>query len=313
MTGSSGFIGTNLLSQIKSNKKFKITALYNKKKPVRYDNVIYKKINLINKKKVDLVTKDQDIIFHLAGRLGTKKILKNHHHKILKENMISSINIANSSYKNMVKNFVWLSSSTGYPNLKELKEESYFEGDCLKNYEPIGLQCRFFEKLLQFYNRISNYKMKIQILRPSIIFGKYDDFNTSTAHFLPSAISDIFNNKNIFLFNNGKIKRDWLYVDDLIKIMINLALKKSKKSFEVFNVGSGFEISNDYIVKKIVKILKKKNSIIKKIVVPKEKYNYSAKKLNLNKLKKLNLIKKENNFDHNLQMTINWYKENYKK
>ena len=311
VTGSSGFVGINLLSQL-STKKFKITATYNKKKPIKFDNIIYKRINLLDKKKVDLITKNQDIIFHLAGKLGTKKILQNHHLEIMRENMNSSINIANSAYENNVKNFVWLSSSTGYPNRKKLNEENYFEGDSLKDYEPIGLQCRFFEKLLKFYNRISNQKMKIIILRPSIIFGKYDDFDPLTAHFLPSAISDIYNNKIVYLFNKGKIKRDWIYVSDLIDIMLNLVFKKDKKNYEVFNVGSGFKVSNDYIVKKIIKILKKNKSLIKKKTVPKNKFNLSIRHFNLNKINKLNLPKSKNNFDQNLQETINWYTRNKK-
>jgi nucleoside-diphosphate-sugar epimerase len=311
VTGSSGFIGINLLSQL-STKKFKITATYNKKKPIKFDNIIYKKINLLDKKKVDLITKNQDIIFHLAGRLGTKKILQNNHLEIMRENMNSAINIANSAYENNVKNFVWLSSSTGYPNRKKLNEENYFEGDSLKDYEPIGLQCRFFEKLLKFYNRISNQKMKIIILRPSIIFGKYDDFDPLTAHFLPSTISDIYNNKIVYLFNKGKIKRDWMYVSDLIEIMLNLVFKKDKKNYEVFNVGSGLKVSNDYIVKKIIKILKKNNSLIKQKTVPKDKFNLSIRHFNLNKINKLNLPKSKNSFDQNLQETINWYIKNEK-
>jgi len=312
VTGSSGFVGINLLSQL-STKKFKITATYNKKKPIKFDNIIYKKINLLDKKKVDLITKNQDIVFHLAGRLGTKKILQNYHLEIMKENINSSINIANSAYENNVKNFVWLSSSTGYPNLRDVKEENYFEGDSLKDYEPIGLQCRFFEKLLKFYHRISNQKMKIIILRPSIIFGKYDDFNPSTAHFLPSAISDIYNNKIVYLFNKGKIKRDWIYVGDLIKIMLNLVFNKNKKDYEVFNVGSGFKVSNDHIVKKIIEILKKNNSLIKNKTVSTDKYNLSARYFNLNKINKLNLPKSKNSFDQNLQKTISWYNKNNKK
>jgi len=45
ITGSAGFVGTNLIKQLSKIKKFEITATYNKKKPFKIKNVIYKKIN----------------------------------------------------------------------------------------------------------------------------------------------------------------------------------------------------------------------------------------------------------------------------
>lgn len=313
VTGSAGFIGTNLIEQLSKIKKFKVIALYNKRKPIQFKNIKYKKINLLNKKKLDLVTKKQDIVFHLAGKLGTKKILKNSHFSILNQNFNISINVANSSYKNNVKKFVWLSSTTGYPDKKFLSEKDFFDGECLNGYESIGLFCRFFEKLLKYYHQISNKKFRVIILRPSAIFGEFDDFNPKTAHFLPTTISDIINNKTVYLYNNGKIKRDWLYIKELIMIMINLISKSSLKSYEVFNVGSNFQISNGYIVKKILKFLNKKNINIKNKIVSKNEYGSMSRFFNLSKLRKMKLMNKNNNFDINLLKTINWYKTSIKK
>ena len=228
ITGSAGFVGNNLIKQLSKYKKFEITAIYNKKKPIKIKGVTYRKVNLLDKKKVDYITNKQNIVFHLAGKLGTKKILKKSHFDIMKQNFNLSINLANSAYKNRISKFIWLSSTTGYPDRSALKETSFFDGECLKDYEPIGLHSRFFEKLLKYYHRISNEKFRVIILRPSMIFGEFDDFNPSTAHFLPSAISDIVNNRTIHLYNNGKIKRDWLYVNDLVRIMISLVSKKIK-------------------------------------------------------------------------------------
>ncbi len=312
ITGSAGFVGTNLIKHLSKIKKFEITATYNRKKPFKIKNVIYKKINLLDKKKVDHITKKQDIVFHLAGKLGTKKILKKSHFDIMKKNFNLSFNLANSAYKNKINKFVWLSSTTGYPDRRFLNEKSFFDGECLKDYEPIGLHSRFFEKLLKYYHGISNEKFKVIILRPSIIFGEFDDFNPSTAHFLPSAISDIVNDRTIYLYNNGKIKRDWLYVNDLVRIMINLSSRNNLNSYEVFNVGSNHRISNGYIVKKIIKFLKKSNAKILNKYVSKKEYGTQLRFFDLSKLKKMKLINKMNKFDSNLHQTINWYKKNIK-
>ena len=230
----------------------------------------------------------------------------------MKENFNLSINLANSAYKNKINKFIWLSSTTGYPDRRFLNEKSFFDGECLKDYEPIGLHSRFFEKLLKYYHRISNKKFKVIILRPSIIFGEFDDFNPSTAHFLPSAISDIVNDRTIYLYNNGKVKRDWLYVNDLVRIMLNLLSRNNLNSYEVFNVGSNHRISNGYIVKKIIKFLKKSNAKILNKYVSKKEYGTQFRYFDLSKLKKMKLINKMNKFDSNLYQTINWYKKNIK-
>lgn len=312
ITGSAGFVGTNFIQQISKFKKYKITATYNKKKPTKIKNISYKKVNLLDKKKIDTLIKKQEIIIHLAGKLGTKKILKKSHFAIMKQNINISINIANSAYKNKISKFIWLSSTTGYPDRNFLKEKFFFQGECLKDYEPIGLYCRFFEKLLKYYNRISNKKFRVIILRPSIIFGEFDDFNPLTAHFLPSVIYDIINNRTVYLYNDGKIKRDWLYVNDLVRIMINLVSRKDLNSYEVFNVGSNQRISNGNIINKIIKILKKNKVKIQNKYVSKKEYVTQSRLFDLAKLKKLKLINKINNFDRNLNRTINWYKKNIK-
>ena len=311
VTGSAGFVGTNLIERLSKIKKFKVIALYNKQKPIKFKNVKYKKINLLNRKKLDSITKKQDIVFHLAGKLGTKKLLKNSHFNILNQNFNISINVADSSYKNNVKKFVWLSSTTGYPDKKFLSEKNFFEDECLKGYESIF--CRFFEKLLKYYHQISNNKFRVIILRPSAIFGEFDNFDPKTAHFLPSTISDIISNKTVYLYNKGKIKRDWLYIKDLVMIMINLISKSNLKSYEVFNVGSNYQISNSYIVKKILKFLNKKNVNIKNKIVSKNAYGTMSRFFNLSKLNKMKLMNKKNNFDINLLQTISWYKTSIKK
>ena len=281
-----------MIKQLSKYKKFEITAIYNKKKPIKIKGVTYRKVNLLDKKKVDYITNKQNIVFHLAGKLGTKKILKKSHFDIMKQNFNLSINLANSAYKNKIDKFIWLSSTTGYPDKRVLKETSFFDGECLKEYEPIGLHSRFFEKLLKYYHRISNEKFRVIILRPSMIFGEFDDFNPSTAHFLPSTISDIINNRTIYLYNNGKIKRDWLYVKDLVRIMIALVSRKNLSSYEVLNVGSNQRISNSYIVNKIIEFLGIKNVKIKNKYVSKKEYGTKSRFFNLSKLIKLKLTKK---------------------
>lgn len=65
------------------------------------------------------------------------------------------------------------------------------------------------------------------------------------------------NNNEITIWGKGNEKRDLLYVEDLCNF-VELAIKKQKNSYEVFNVGSGKLISVKNLAKKIAFQAKKK-------------------------------------------------------
>jgi nucleoside-diphosphate-sugar epimerase len=75
-------------------------------------------------------------------------------------------------------------------------------------------------------------------------------------------MSEIIDGKNIPLFNKGKIKRDYLYIDDAVK-SIYLSLVKIKKiKFEILNIGGGNPTSAVTLFNKIKKICKSKSNIV---------------------------------------------------
>jgi nucleoside-diphosphate-sugar epimerase len=60
-------------------------------------------------------------------------------------------------------------------------------------------------------------------------------------------------NEIIPLFGDGRILRDYLYIDDLIDSMIAIALKDDAYG-EVYNVGTGIPLSFVELAKKIIDI-----------------------------------------------------------
>ena len=108
----------------------------------------------------------------------------------------------------------------------------------------------------------------------------------------------------IVLFNSGKLKRDYVYVEDAADSII-LSLKKiDKYKFDVFNIGSGFPKTNLKITKTIVRyldskskveVIKNKNKnfnqdIFMNISKAKKKLEFKPKKL-VNNLKKIGFKK----------------------
>ena len=79
-----------------------------------------------------------------------------------------------------------------------------------------------------------------------MIHDEYGVFNW----FVKKALDDA----EIPVFGDGRILRDFLYVDDLVDCLLTVALKEEAFG-EVFNVGTGVPVSFFEIAKKIVEVI----------------------------------------------------------
>ena len=70
-------------------------------------------------------------------------------------------------------------------------------------------------------------------------------------------VKNIKKNKQIEIFNYGNHTRDFTYIDDIVGSIMKL-LNKENIGFRVFNLGNTKKIKLMYIVRKLEKILKKK-------------------------------------------------------
>ena len=127
-------------------------------------------------------------------------------------------------------------------------------------------------------------------------------------------ISNIINNKSLPVYAKGKNSREWIHVKDHCEALFTLYLKG--KSGQSYNVGTGVNLTNIDLVKKILKIFKLKKIKIgnkTKIKYVKDRpghdfrYALDNKKI-FRKLK----WKSKINFEKGLKETIEWYLENIK-
>ena len=131
---------------------------------------------------------------------------------------------------------------------------------------------------------------------------------------IPKMILNIFNNKELPIYAKGKNSREWLHVEDHCEALLMLYLKG--KPGENYNVGSGINLKNIDLVKKIIKVcrlMKIKINKKTKIKFVKDRpghdfrYALNSRKIS-NKLKWYPKI----NFEKGLKRTIEWYLDNKK-
>jgi len=182
-----------------------------------YKNIIIadrKKLDLKNQSKVNLFIKKNkpELVIIAAGKVGGIMANSTYPGEFIYDNLMIACNLINSSFKNNIKNLIFLGSSCIYPsNIKR----KILEKDLLKSYlektnEAYAIAKIAGVKLCEFYNK--QYKLNYLTLMPTNIYGPDDNYDLEGSHFIPALIKKIHlakinNKKSITLWGNCKSRR----------------------------------------------------------------------------------------------------------
>ncbi len=257
VTGCAGFIGSNLVKKI--YKKYDLIlvddlsegSVLNLPKKLR-KSLIKKRIQDIKNLKI----KKLKGIFHLAAQSSVPLSMKDF--------FTSSTNNIESSLRvfELAKEFsvpvIYASSSAIYGNLSlgNDQKEKFSIGS---PYAQDKLTIEHYAKVLFKIFKISSVGLRL--------FNVYGPGQRSDSAY--SAVIPIFikrmKKKLPVVINGGFQTRDFIYVQDVIKIMMMLMKKAQKqKTFQIFNLGTGYSIKIDSLYKLIKKKLNANPKIIRR-------------------------------------------------
>lgn len=307
VAGGSGFIGVNLIKKLLSLGA-SVRSTIHRKPPVLNDNKIeYVKCDLLLMDDCRKVVKDMDYVFMCAANTSGAAIIASTPLVHVTPNIIMNSLMLEAAYNAKVKKFVWLSSNVVYPPTgdRPVKEEEMFNGDPHDVYFGVGWMKRYTEILCRLYSEKLNDKMATVVVRPSNIYGPYDDFDFATAHVMAATIRKVIERHDpIKVWGTGDDVRDLIYIDDFIGALI-LAAKKMN-TYDPINIGYG----NGYSIKEILKILFElenwrnptvKFDITKPSMIPK-------RLIDITKAQRLLGFKATTNVREGARRTIEWYK-----
>ena len=245
------------------------SAIYRKLKKLNFKNVIIspkKKLNLLDQKKTYKFLKKikPDYVIIAAARVGGIKANNDFKSKFIYENLTIQNNLIHGSYLAKVKNLLFLGSSCIYPrNCKQpIKEKYILSGPLEKTNDAYAIAKIAGLFMCKFYSE--NYNLNYKSLMPTNMYGPNDNYDLETSHFFPALIRkaiDAAENKKkyIFLWGNGKAKRELLFVDDFADAAIFFLKRKISEPF--LNIGSGKDYSIEWYAKFILRFLKTKTKI----------------------------------------------------
>ena len=288
ITGSSGFIGSNLAKRILNEednvlvigldnmnnyydvkiKEWRLAQLN------KFDNFKFIKGDLADKETVENIFKEYhpNIVVNLAAQAGVRYSITNPD-AYIQSNLIGFYNILECCRNYPVEHLVYASSSSVYGSNKKVP---YSTDDKVDN--PVSLYAatkKSNELMAHSYSKL--YNIPSTGLRFFTVYGPAG--RPDMAYF--GFTNKLINGETIKIFNYGNCKRDFTYIDDIVEGIIRVMKKAPEKKngedglpippYKIYNIGN----SHPENLLDFVQILQ--GELIRAGVLPKD-YDFEAHK-----------------------------------
>lgn len=257
--GASGVIGRNTAEHLASKDNYDVYGTYLTRK-YKHDGITLIQTDLTDRASVYRVVEGMDAVVQCAAVVsGMHGVAGDQPHKMVTDNVIMGSLVLRAAHDLSIPQLVLLSSNTIYQQTEPRSGLPVRETDLDKNqlikkrYVGMARTKIYLEEMCEFYSGLG--KTKQTVIRPANIYGMYDKFDLERSHLLSATITKVLNAKSgsIDVSGNGQGERDLLYASDIANL-IEIALEKQEKPFDVFNAGSGHSISIDGLIRKIISI-----------------------------------------------------------
>jgi dTDP-glucose 4,6-dehydratase len=309
VTGGAGFIGSNFINYLLSLNEDIFIVNYDKltyagnlenlREVENNKNYVFVKGDIIDYDCVVNTLKKYEInyIVNFAAESHVDRSIHSSYN-FYETNVLGTNVLLNASKEIDIQKFLQVSTDEVYGSLSS--EGLFTEVTPLKPKNPYSASKAGADLMsLAFYN---TYKIPIVVTRCSNNYGPFQ----FPEKLIPLMVINAINNKELPVYGDGMNIRDWIYVVDHNKALMNV-LEKGKNG-EVYNIGASSEKPNIEIVKLILDYLGKPHSLIKYV---KDRPGHD-RRYAIDPYKLMSELgwKPEYSFDEAIQKTIQWYLEN---
>ena len=311
VTGAAGFIGfhiSNLLLK-KNNQVFGVDNLNNyydtnlKKKRLEvlkeFKNFFFYKMDIQEKKLLNTFKKQKiDCVINLAAQAGVRHSLKDPY-TYVNSNILGHLNILELVKRSNIDKLIYASSSSVYGGNKKLPFSVRDRVD-----QPVSLYAaskKSCELISECYSKLFGFKCIG--LRFFTVYGPWGRPDMATFIFT----KNIINKKKIDIFNFGKMKRDFTYIDDIIHGIEGAILSK-KKFHNIYNLGN----NNSENLLDFIEIIEKNLGIeARKNFLPLQPGDVPETFADIGKSRRELNFSPKTKISEGIPKFISWYKEFY--
>jgi len=328
ITGSSGFIGFHLSKKLldkghsvhgfdSMNNYYDIKLkkaryqILNRYKTFSFTKGKLENINILSKSILKFKPK---VIIHLAAQAGVRYSIEKPR-VYLDSNITGTYNIIELSKKVNIKHLIIASSSSVYGANKKLPFKEIDKTET--QLSVYAATKKSTESIAHSYSNI--WKIPITMLRFFTVYGPWGRPDMALFKFTKG----IINKKKIDIYNNGKMFRDFTYIDDIVNGIIGLLNKapnlkqfgKIKNDslspvapFRILNIGNTQKI---FLLDFINSLEKELGTKAIRNYMPMQKGDVKTTLSDTSLLKKLTNYNPKTNYKVGIKKFLKWYLEYY--
>jgi len=309
VTGGAGFIGSEFVRQgVRRGYKIividKLTYAGDLRRIKEAEKEItFYRADIADKKIVEhIFAKEKpEAVIHWAAESHVDRSISDAS-PFLETNIKGTLILLDVSRNHGIVKFINISTDEVYGELKStaVKEDQFYETTPLNPGSPYSASKASADMLGRVYFR--TYGLPLITVRPSNAYGSYQ----YPEKLIPVIISRAIDNKTVPIYAKGENRREWLYVEDCAAG--TYAVLEKGVAGEIYNLGSGQEMANIDVARKILSLLGKSEELIEFVQDrPGHDFRYS---INSDKIKNDLDFKAGTEFEEGVEKTVRWYVEN---
>jgi len=182
-----------------------------------------------------------------------------------------------------------------------------WSGPTHPSYFGYGWMRRYLERLGEFV--ASKSKMKIALVRPTAVYGRWDNFDPVISHVIPALIRRAVEKENPYeVWGSGEEVRDFLHITDLARGCL-LMLEKYATCDPV-NLGYGKAVTTREVVRIILEAAGYETATV--VFNTSKPTTIPFRMVDISKAKKILGFEPEVSLKNGLKDTVEWYMQTTK-
>ena len=329
VTGGAGFIGSALIRYIIAKTNYKVVNIdkltysgniESLRSISNNKNYIFEQVDICDSAELERVFNEShpDIVIHLAAESHVDRSIDGPL-EFINTNVVGTFTLLECSrnyfqkldrYKKAKFRFLHVSTDEVYGDLNS-SSDFFTEETRYDPSSPYSASKASSDHLVRAWYR--SYGLPILITNCSNNYGPFQ----FPEKLIPHVILNAINGKKIPIYGDGSQIRDWLYVEDHIIALMDVAFKGSIG--ETYNIGGNNEVQNIEVAKMICSILDQLapqklngiNSFSELITYVEDRPGHDVRyAIDSNKIKKNIGWSPKENFESGILKTVQWYLEN---
>ncbi|MEH6940002.1 dTDP-glucose 4,6-dehydratase [Bacillus sp. JJ664] len=309
ITGGAGFIGLNFVNFILKNTDYEITiidALTYASHPeeinklVKNPRVRFIQANIINIEEIRTAL-DQvyEVLVHFAAESHVDRSIKDGE-IFIQTNIIGTFNMIQIVMDGFAKKMIHVSTDEVYGTLDK-NDTPFTEHSPISPNNPYSASKASSDLIVRSY--FQTFGLPLITTRCSNNFGPFQN----KEKYIPTIIYHALQEKKIPVYGDGLQIRDWLFVEDHCRAIAIII--ENGKSGEVYNIGGGNEKTNIEVVKQILAIMGKPESLIDYVT---DRVGHDRRyAIDSSKIQTELGWKQKHTFQESLEETVKWYIEKF--